>query len=92
MRAAVFIDRTTAAAALTAEFLPPVERGDIDRLLDRERPPEVIGIVDGKFLQALSVSPKEVLRAVECEPWGDGRGRPHLRRVPVRPERRWSAA
>ena len=50
---------------MAAEFLPPIERGDIDRLLARDQPPEVIGIVDGKFLQTLSISPKEVLRAVD---------------------------
>ncbi|MFC7531495.1 TfuA-like protein [Actinoplanes sp. GCM10030250] len=48
------------------EFLPPVRRGDLDRLLARPAPPRVIGIVDGAFFQSLSVSPKEVLRAVDA--------------------------
>ncbi|SNT64607.1 hypothetical protein SAMN05421812_117130 [Asanoa hainanensis] len=47
------------------EFLPPVRRGDIDALLARDAPPPAIGIVDGAFFQSLSVSPKEVLRALD---------------------------
>ncbi|WP_308402656.1 TfuA-like protein [Streptomyces sp. AC550_RSS872] len=54
-----------AAEVLDAEYLPPVQRGDIDALLRRPEPPEVIGIVDGKFLSSLSISPKEVLNAVD---------------------------
>src|SRR4051812_26781669 len=69
MRAVVFagpsIDWQTAAGELDAEFLPPVKRGDIGRLLARDEPPVAIGIVDGKFLQSLSVSPKEVVRAID---------------------------
>lgn len=48
-----------------AEFLPPVERGDIDTLMARVNPPTHIGIVDGKFLQSFSISPKEVLKAMD---------------------------
>jgi hypothetical protein len=48
------------------EFLPPVRRGDIDRLLARPAPPPAIGIVDGAFFQSLSISPKEVLRALDA--------------------------
>ena len=48
-----------------AEFLPPVERGDIDALMARATPPTHIGIVDGKFLQSFSISPKEVLKAMD---------------------------
>lgn len=47
------------------EALPPVARGDIDRLLARDEPPTAIGIVDGSFLQGLMLSPKEVLRALD---------------------------
>ncbi|GIF62157.1 hypothetical protein Ais01nite_01920 [Asanoa ishikariensis] len=47
------------------EFLPPVRRGDIDALLARDAPPPAIGIIDGAFFQSLSVSPKEVLRAID---------------------------
>jgi hypothetical protein len=86
MSAVVFIGpsigREEAAAELDAEFLPPVKRGDIAELLARPEPPEAIGIVDGKFLQSMCISPKEVLeamfgsssmgalRAAECEPFG----------------------
>ncbi|MEU0984711.1 TfuA-like protein [Streptomyces griseus] len=48
-----------------AEFLPPVERGDIDALMARVNPPTHIGIVDGKFLQSFSISPKEILKAMD---------------------------
>ncbi|GAA4215456.1 TfuA-like protein [Microbispora amethystogenes] len=47
------------------EILPPIQRGDIDALLARDVPPTVIGIVDGRFMQSLSISPKEVLKAVD---------------------------
>lgn len=47
------------------ECLPPIERGDIDALLARSEWPSAIGIIDGKFLHSLSISPKEVLRAVD---------------------------
>jgi hypothetical protein len=70
MSAVVFIgpsiDRADAAAELDAEFLPPVKRGDITELLARPDPPEAIGIVDGKFLQSMCISPKEVLAAVDA--------------------------
>ncbi|MFH8983974.1 TfuA-like protein [Streptomyces varsoviensis] len=60
------LDRAVAARTLDAEFLPPIVRGDIDALLARPHPPCVIGIVDGRFLDSLAVSPKEVLRAVDA--------------------------
>lgn len=47
-----------------ATYLPPVRRGDIDALLDD--PPQAIGIVDGRFFQSFSISPKEVLRAMDA--------------------------
>ncbi|MEV6947708.1 TfuA-like protein [Streptomyces sp. NPDC051172] len=60
------LDRATAVRTLDAEYLPPVARGDIDALLARPQPPCLIGIVDGRFLGSLAVSPKEVLRAVDA--------------------------
>ncbi|MGW3563705.1 TfuA-like protein [Streptomyces sp. NPDC000941] len=48
-----------------AEFLPPIERGDIDALMAQEQLPQRIGIIDGKFLQSFSISPKEILRAMD---------------------------
>lgn len=60
------LPRAEAARILPrAEFLPPVRRDDIDALLARAVPPAVIGIVDGSFMQQMSISPKEVLRAVD---------------------------
>ncbi|MEV4443790.1 TfuA-like protein, partial [Streptomyces sp. NPDC049577] len=69
MRPVVFLgpslDHASAARELDAEFLPPVARGDIDALLARPGRPPAVGIVDGRFLGSLCVSPKEVLRAVD---------------------------
>nr|BBC15205.1 TfuA-like protein [Streptomyces sp.]BBI93423.1 TfuA-like protein [Streptomyces sp.] len=70
MRTVVFVGPSLppeeAAAHLPgAEFLPPIERGDIDALMAEEQPPRRIGIIDGKFLQSFSISPKEVLRAMD---------------------------
>ena len=47
---------------LDAEFLPPICRGDIDRLPAGIR---FIGIIDGEFFQKLSISPKEIIRALD---------------------------
>ncbi|MFD6950252.1 hypothetical protein A6A08_02420 [Nocardiopsis sp. TSRI0078] len=70
MRPVIFLgpslDHESAARILDAEYLPPIARGDIDALLAREVPPSAIGIVDGRFLDSLSISPKEVLRAVDA--------------------------
>ncbi len=70
MSAVVFIgpsiDRAAATAELDVEFLPPVKRGDLAELLARPEPPSAIGIVDGKFLQCMCISPKEVLAAIDA--------------------------
>ncbi|MFE2940118.1 TfuA-like protein [Streptomyces sp. NPDC059255] len=60
------IETAAAAYELDAEFVPPVKRGDIAELLARDEPPKAIGIVDGKFLQSLCISPKEVLEAIDA--------------------------
>jgi TfuA protein len=70
MRTVVFVGPSLspeeAAAHLPgAEFLPPIERGDIEALMAQEQPPQRIGIIDGKFLQSFSISPKEILRAMD---------------------------
>jgi hypothetical protein len=70
MRTVVFVGPSLppeeAAAHLPgAEFLPPIERGDIDALMAQTQPPQRIGIIDGKFLQSFSISPKEILRAMD---------------------------
>lgn len=59
------LSREEARDVLDAEFLPPIKRGDVDRLM-RERAPDAIGVVDGQFLQSFSISPKEILRAIEA--------------------------
>jgi hypothetical protein len=70
MRTVVFVGPSLppdeAAAHLPgAEFLPPIERGDINTLMAQAQPPDRIGIIDGKFLQSFSISPKEILRAMD---------------------------
>jgi TfuA protein len=52
------LSREAARKVLTAEYLPPICRGDLARL-----PKEVrfVGIVDGEFYQRLAVSSKELL-------------------------------
>jgi hypothetical protein len=54
-----------ARTILDAEYLPPVRRGDVNRLL-QNGPPAAIGIIDGQFFQNFSISPKEVLKAIEA--------------------------
>jgi hypothetical protein len=66
-RSIVFLGPTLDVAAarrvLDADFRPPVQRGDILRVLYRE--PEVIGIIDGYFHSVRSVWHKEILVALE---------------------------
>ena len=70
MRAVVFcgpsLSHADAAQVLDVEYLPPVGKGDLDQLLAQERPPDLIGIVDGRFFQSLAISPKEILRAIDA--------------------------
>jgi hypothetical protein len=51
--------REDAERVLDADYLPPICRGDLDRLPEHVR---FVGIVDGEFFQSLSVSPKEVVK------------------------------
>ena len=51
--------REDAELVLDADYLPPICRGNLERLPERIR---FVGIVDGEFYQSLSVSPKEVLK------------------------------
>jgi hypothetical protein len=53
------LTRQDAERVLDADYLPPICRGDLDRLPEHVR---FVGIVDGEFYQSLSVSPKEVLK------------------------------
>lgn len=69
MRTVIFVGPSIAREALAqvlpeAEFRGPVERGDIEVLLHEDTSPDVIGVVDGKFLHAMSISPKEILTAL----------------------------
>jgi hypothetical protein len=50
---------------LDAQFLPPIQRGDIEQLL-RGDVPAAVGIIDGRFLQSFSISPKEILKGMEA--------------------------
>jgi TfuA protein len=59
------LESSVAETILDATYLPPIQRGDIDRLLASAQPPHQIGIIDGRFLQQLSISPKEVLTAMD---------------------------
>ena len=59
---AIFLGPTLARAdaerILDADYLPPICRGDLDKLPEHTR---FVGIIDGEFYQSLSVSPKEVV-------------------------------
>ncbi|MFD2767087.1 TfuA-like protein [Micromonospora eburnea] len=59
------LPRAAAVEELDAEYLPPIARGDLAELLRRPVLPKAVGIVDGKFLSTLCVSPKEVLELVD---------------------------
>ena len=52
--------REDAESILDADYLPPICRGDLAKLLPEHV--RYVGIVDGEFYQSLSVSPKEVLK------------------------------
>jgi len=59
------MDTPEAAQILpAAEFRPPIKRGDINVLMARESPPTHVGIIDGCFLHAMSISPKEIIKAM----------------------------
>lgn len=58
------LSQEDARQVLDVEYRRPVQRGDIDELLSD--PPDILGIVDGQFFHNLSVSPKEILRALRA--------------------------
>lgn len=69
MKTVIFVGPSIARESLAqvlpeAEFRGPIERGDIEVLLREDTSPDVIGVVDGKFLHAMSISPKEILTAL----------------------------
>jgi hypothetical protein len=56
------LGQAEASAILEADYLPPISRGDLDRLPKHIK---VVGIIDGEFFQTLAVSPKEIVRTLE---------------------------
>lgn len=60
------LTRAEAVELFDGRICPPICRGDLDSLLQQDRPPRRIGIIDGAFLQDLAVTPKEVLRAIDA--------------------------
>lgn len=54
-----------AKSILSAEYHPPVKRGDIYELLSSRDDIDIIGIVDGVFHQSPAVAHKEILEALE---------------------------
>jgi TfuA protein len=59
------VDAASIQAVADVEVLPPVRRGDLAALFARPEPPRAVGIIDGVFLQALAVSPKEILDVMD---------------------------
>lgn len=70
MRAVIFIGPSVEPELVRSRFSEdiraPIRRGDLDAVLREPDPPRHVGIVDGEFLQALAVTPKEVVRALDC--------------------------
>jgi len=67
-RPVVFVGPSLADEAvswLDGELRPPIKDGDVDALLVRDEPPAAIGIIDGAVLHRTSISPKEVVRAID---------------------------
>lgn len=56
------LSRSVAQSILEADYLPPICRGDLEKL-----PPEtrIVGIIDGEFFQSLSVSTKEIVAVLD---------------------------
>ena len=52
-----------ASVDVDVQVLPPAQQGDVLRLIDR--PPDVIGIIDGYFFHVPSVLHREILLALE---------------------------
>jgi hypothetical protein len=51
------------AVLAEAEYHPPIRRGDLIAALKEQ--PNVIGIIDGQFMQSLAVSPLEIFAAIQ---------------------------
>lgn len=67
MRAVVFagtsISHEDAKTILDAVYLPPVARGDVDKVAGQGY--DVIGIIDGVFFDRAAVAHKEIIRAMK---------------------------
>ena len=67
MRAVVFagtsICHEDAKAILDAIYLPPVARGDVDKVMSQGY--DIIGIIDGMFFDRAAVAHKEILHAMK---------------------------
>src|SRR3954449_1100985 len=61
------LDPDSVSQNLDCTVLGPIRRGDIDALLAARTKANSIGIVDGQFFQSMSISPKEVLRAIDSD-------------------------
>lgn len=57
------LSRARAKELCRGEYRPPIQRGDLPRFAGGG--PRLIGIVDGVFHQSLTVSPNEILTAME---------------------------
>ena len=56
------LDRSTLQRITRADIANPIRRGNLDQWMEHD----VFVILDGEFAQSLSVSPKEILRALDA--------------------------
>ena len=56
------LSRSEAMSILDADYLPPICRGDLEKLPEKTR---IVGIIDGEFFQNLSVSTKEIVAVLD---------------------------
>lgn len=56
------LDRSTLRRLTGADIADPIRRGDLEQWIEHD----VFVILDGEFAQSLSVSPKEILRALDA--------------------------
>ncbi|MCX9084445.1 MAG: TfuA-related McrA-glycine thioamidation protein [Candidatus Methanoperedens sp.] len=57
------ISHTQAKQILDADYRPPVRRGDLRRILNDT--PEIIGIIDGVFLDSAAVAHREIIELLK---------------------------
>lgn len=56
------LSRSAALSILDADYLPPICRGDLEKLPEKTK---IVGIIDGEFFQNLSVSTKEIVTVLD---------------------------